>query len=856
MENKNTPENSGMNIREALGKLNVDYVDARVTERSLDDGAIEFDFSDESSYGFIFEDETGIPENKEKAAVADELKESSPKEEPHKDEPAEKEEEFLVPEQFEAEARFDTPETPNEQTKIWATYVPRFTEVSDNYRMSGDSRPQPEALTGEAAECDPTDPTAEIDAEVSDAVTVSSTGDVKLEDFAETLNVYKFGAESNDAIPKAEKIEFSEPEVAVEPEAAIDNELKQEEEIPTPQEPTRQRRVEIPDPNSTSQIVECEEPKGAGSLLKYEPSAIAPALPQKNLKSGEYTAFFQRDNFKDKFLDGILSVKIRLFSLAFIALVLLVYENLYIFGVDVAGLLKISAARGAVALIDLHLCFCAFALALPEIITAVKLLFKKQLVPELILIPTFIAVAVMTVEDYISMNKAPMLVGLVFAVEAFSAVLGACVRKSADFTAFKSVSQNGDKKALEISETKALPKENIALDGAVDGYKSRTIRLFRTSFVSDFFKTASKVRESNPVNIILLSSSLGVALIVAIISGIFNDGISSATDAFALVLLAAIPAFGILLHKLPYSKAERASNDNKTVLIGENSLYEVAEADVITFEDTEIFGTEDVVLKRFMLYGDKENMAKAMRQMSALFSAVGGPLEYIFSNSLDKRPVPATSVTIEPAGISGSVDGKRIFAGTYEYMRERGLIAEQDTQDAVGADTTKIMYAAEEGSVYAKFYIRYSFSEAFTEILPDIRKNGIVPLVYTRDPNISNELLKTLTAGQGTIRVMKKTDRPSSDVKSYTKLDAGVVTFGDKMNAIAAVLLAKKYTALQEKLLKTELVLTALGAITAAVLVLLGIKVPSVGIAVWQVALAVGLNIVSARALLPKKRKG
>ncbi len=890
MDNKNIPERESDDIRAALEKLQVGYVETPDAEEA--DGIIELSFDDEDAIGLIFEDETDhtLPAPEPTAEpVTETAPEPDPEPEPEPEQSAEPEpqeqsapEEFSIPEEFEVNEKFNTPASPIERTKIWSTYVPRFTDVSDTYRMVDDPRPRPQqpapptptAVKKEpsASLADKTDPTAEIDQEIKDAISVNidASSEVKLEDYAESINVYKFSDGQGGDVPQAEKLVFTpeltvpddiqeqelpEPENTEEPEPYDEPEL----EVGEPAEPVYERRgnVQIPDPTPSVNIIEEVTPEQSPAVSEAPTRAIAPHSNKRIIKYErlrEYTAFYQRDAFKDKFLDSILSVKIRLFSLAFIAVLLLLYENLGLFGVNVAELLKISDARAALSRLNLPLCFCAFVLALPEVVYGIRLLIKKELTPEVFLIPSFLIIAGTVAWDYYTSDSTPALFGLVFAIQALAAVYASCIRKTADFTAFKAVSQNGDKRALNVSETQSLHQENIALDGAVDGYKSRTVRLFRTSFISDFFKRTAKGREDGFVNLLLVSVSTGAALVLALVCGFLRGGVDSAFDAFALLFMTAIPAASMLLHKLPYSEAEKISNKNKTVVIGEESLYEFSDVDVIAFDDTEIFGEDDVALKRFMSYGDKENTEKAMYQMSALFSVVGGPLDLIFTKSLaGKRPVPATNVVIGTDGICANVDGKRVHAGTYEYMKRCGISVRSDSAtQSVGADTTKIMYAAESGAVYAKFYIRYSFSEQFTEILPAIRENGIVPLIYTRDPNISNELLKTLSAGQGVIRVMKKNDIPPIEEPGLTRIDAGIVTYGNKMNAIRSVLLSKKYAELQASLSKAELAAMSAGAVAAAVLSLLGLNVPSLAVAAWQLVCCAGLYITS-RKMLDKK---
>ena len=168
----------------------------------------------------------------------------------------------------------------------------------------------------------------------------------------------------------------------------------------------------------------------------------------------------------------------------------------------------------------------------------------------------------------------------------------------------------------------------------------------------------------------------------------------------------------------------------------------------------------------------------------------------------------------------------------------------------MGVDTTKVMYAAENGEVYAKFYIRYSFSEQFTMLLPAIKEAGIVPLIYTRDPNVSNELLKTLCAGSDSMRVMKKYHPISDDeYKIYRRISAEVVTYGNNINTINTVLLTKKYAEFAEHLSGTELYSTVFTAAVAAVLAITGVSaIPVIVYALWHVAWCLVLRIASKRA--------
>ena len=772
--------------------------------------------------------------------------------------------EFSVPDVFEVSEKYNTPATEDAQSHIRTTYVPRFTEASEKYRMVNDPRykkssdgqtkieahgidPEQNTATGEL------DPTAELEREIADAVIVR-TAPPKEED-TESLSIFKFEPDEDEldedevAKEREEIASLIGKEIAKEPEPAPVEEVEEPvaEEEPV-EEPERNLTIPDPEPSELSVVdygaqtkTECElAPDGASDL---------PADAVKN--HSEFTHTTQRDGFKDKFLDKLMSVKIRLFAAAFFAILLLAYETLISFDI-LGGMIETNYPPAIMGVLDLLLVGCLFALTIPELAGAVKRMTDGQLTADMLILPTFIAIGGYTLLIALTPTASEfMLFGFVFALLAFAVILASYLRTSGDFAAFKIISKNSEKKIVDRKLTRELPEENLALDGLVEEYKSRTARIFRAGFITDFFSRIAKSAENGAHVLKILSITAGSALVAGIVCFFIGDGIISALCAFALVMLLGCPALTLISHKLIYSGAQRALHAEDSTVIGAASYDDYAQIDVVAFEDTEIFGTDDVNLKRFMLYGDSDSMEKAMQQMCSLFNVAGGPLKYIFENSLDRRVrhIPATDTLIEDDGISGNVAGKCIRAGTSEYMARYGIaIPDAAAKSESGIDTTKIMYAAEDGEVYAKFYIRYSFSEEFTSMLPTMKEEGIIPVIYTRDPNVSNELLRILSAGSDCMRVVKKHTPCGSEVETmYRSVSAGAVTYGDKLNAINLILLAKRYKKLNDRIRGIEIYSMAAGiGLAVLISVLKMLTVPSFIFGLWQLAWCIVVAVSAA----------
>lgn len=768
-----------------------------------------------------------------------------PKRTPPKPNPeTEKRSEFTFPEKFTVNPKYNTePILECDTSGVKTTYVPRFTEVSENYRVSDTVRERqikkqiPDKKSQEKVTVD-VDPTAELDenVEITDATVVTLGSETPDEPTEIRSTVFKFDtATVKESVP----VETLEEEISFEPEQIEIPELKVEKE----------HNYTIPDPDENPALAVIEKKKVA--IVEKAPEHVGDKPETSSKRGAEYTSHAERETFKDRFLDSIVSIRVRLIASAVIALLLLVLENLWILGIDVPKLLSLSSVPGIMAILDGQAAICLFVLAIPEVSLAFKRLFKKRFVPEIFLpVGLFALVAYYVTAVIVAPDKYPLF-GLLFAMQTIGAILAALYRKKADFEGFKMISQSGEKKIVDRKLTRMLTEENVAVDGKVESHKSKTARVFRTNFVSDFMKRSAKCAENSTNVIIILGISLGAAVVTGAVAFFVLDGIISAMIAFAAVVMLSVPVISVLSHKVPYFYMQKTALSESGAVVGEATLYDYAGVDVITFHDIEVFGEEDINLQRIMLYGRSENLTKALYQMSALFSVVDGPLASVFADSLDRRAYPATDVRIDDGGVVGNVEGVEVRAGTLEYMVRSGINIPEDTSvESVPHATTKIMYAAEGGEVYAKFYIRYTLSEEFTMIMPVLSDEGIVPLIYTRDPNITTDLLRSLTAGSDSIRVLKKYDLPSGEEEVYAKVSAGLVTTGDKTNVMNMILLAKKYSRFQSRIAITEITSLTVGAVLSFILTVAGmITVPSLVLALWQIAWCGVLFVLSRRTL-------
>lgn len=760
-------------------------------------------------------------------------------------------------------------EETKEDTGVRPTYMPRFTEVSEKYRRKGDAKIRERLGIKASEDSEPKgnpdelklDPTAEFESDISGSTDARAPENSAIDESDESISVDKRPTPEEELEAEAEKERAAirellkdTPSPCEEPE----EEAEAEPEIEEPEE--EEEEYELPDPDAD----EIKVYEFVDTTLDEEPADNPDEADNKKKKirkkDREFSNPIQRDGIKDSFLDTILSIKIRRVAAVIFALAMLVLEILSATRVVGFNFFEKSQNYSVLGIIDFLLAACIFIMAAPELIDAVKDLFNKKLTPALIPIPVFIVFAAYTLVVVNSGATAYMLLGLLFATVVIPVLTASLDRTKADFIAFKMIAQPEEKEVIDLKNTKDCPVENKALDGAVDEYKSRLSRTFTATFISDFFKNSEAPALSVKHFGLIYGIPFGVALVSGVVGYFLLNSFVGAMAVFALVVMLGCPAFSIVAGKVSFFHSQRAALYTDSIAIGEEAYTSYSKVDVFAFDDTDIFGPEDVNLKRFMLYGDRDNMDKVMRQMCALFAAVGGPLDCMFSGIIDNRQrhKTASNLIIEDDGLCGEVAGHRICAGSEDYMRRNGIaLPPTDIGSSTASiDTTKVMYAAEDGEVNAKFYIRYSFSEEFTSIIPSLRDAGIIPLIYTRDPNVSTELLAALTAGNGNMRVVKLYDAVSETAVTPRE-SARMVTYGDRLDAAGMILLAKRYSKFQGYMRFAEICAMVLGiALAIALSFVTHVNFKAIPlVSLWHILMCAVIRLVSKAVFLKESKK-
>lgn len=559
----------------------------------------------------------------------------------------------------------------------------------------------------------------------------------------------------------------------------------------------------------------------------------------------EYTSRSQMSLFQQKFESELSFLALRTGILSFLAVLLLVLENGIGWGLPMERLFVVPISMAA-----LHLLLVFFALlcCIPLFAYAWRQLFAGRLVAEsfaaigLLLALLYDAIlcfslipqsgAPASVSDFHLFGLLPVAAALLSTVVEFNKV-------KSDLAAFRLVSASGDKLACAVSSGGTTKAESAAVADLEEGVETRIVSVKKTGFATGFFHRISRNCEDEQKNMWLLPTAGVAALLVAIVTGVLERDALAAIYAFCVTLALALPACTLVLHKIPVSLLFRMAEKNSCAVAGEVSALEYSDTGAFAFEDVEAFPARNVRVQRIKLYNDSA-LDHVLYQVSGVFSAVGGPLDGVFRSSTAELGLSSDVRLLQVAdgGIIASVDGRRICVGCGDFMLKKHVRMYYDAEDEqnLAAGKACIMYAAEEGQLCAKFYIRYRMDEAFERDVERLSANGIRVLIRTYDPNIREMLIEKISyTGRFGIRVVKKTIEQQNDFAA-TQLNSGIITSRSVREILCVLLACRRTCRLTSYSEMGGLVLGCLGMLLSIVLATLGVltAAPSLLLCLYQ----------------------
>ena len=498
----------------------------------------------------------------------------------------------------------------------------------------------------------------------------------------------------------------------------------------------------------------------------------------------EFTSPSQTSDIAAAYQNSLLGTNIKLILCSITFALLLLFENIAMFGIQFGG--AFDPAVYPVSYIMIGLCggLIAAAFAFEQIVRGFKALLAGKPSVETLLAVFAICNIVYSIVLAFTAGASGCEPQLFNATFAFCSVLVlAFERISAkrEIFSFNVVASTKPKFVLRRVLAANAPTETEAFETSSD-----VLKLEKTSFVDGFFSRSFTKDNSSAATIGFLSVVIPLAAILAAaIAGFMGD--ADPVRVAGMTCSAALPLSLLLAYALPFYRACRSTYVEDAAIVGECSLSEYADASLISVDEASVFPASSVKVKNIRVFNNYR-FDKVLYFAGSVFRKTGGPLGDVFSVAAGDIGC-SEDVEFENVGdgfITAAVDGRRVSFGCAEALLNCGfpdVFPEGTVTDEPG---TRIMYMFRDDILVAELYVYYEMDPAFADTLLALGEAGYGVSICGMDPNIDDEMLApTIDMEQYPIRVVKlKEPRPTA---LLDRVDSGVVSRGTPNGLLRAL---------------------------------------------------------------------
>ena len=583
-------------------------------------------------------------------------------------------------------------------------------------------------------------------------------------------------------------------------------------------------------------------------FYQEELSAVAGIYEEHAASYNEFTSQGQIGAIGRRFLSRLSSTAVRVFGLALLTVLFFLSENMPLFRLSIEAFFP-----NQMVLIALH--FVAVALtvlcSVPVFSTAWRGIFCRRITSDLYLSILLILTLLYDICLLLIPTGALHFFGFLTALAALVSAIADHRKIHADFSAFRLLSSAGDKLACKITKGGTTAAERGAVSDLPEGQETRVMSVKKIGFANGFFHRITRSCEDSRINLILLLACATVSLAAALIGGLLASSFLVAIFSMLVAFSLSLPVLLLVLHKVPLACLSHRAGAQRSAVVGEVSAIEYSDIGAIAFEDVEAFSSRNVVVQRVKTYAGS-TIVDVLYRVASLFSVVGGPLDGVFHSCTADIGMSenVTLLSAEEGGILASVDERELSVGSGDYMLAHRIHVyfDPDDEKILAGGKVNILYAAEEGKLIAKFYIRYKMNEDFEKHVEQLHKYGIRTIIRTYDPLLSDALIEKIsyTAGFG-VRVAKKTVEQQSDF-AQAELNSGIVSRSSTKNILKTLYACRRTVRFSRGAKIASLALSGLGMVGAILLPALGLisAVPTALLALYQL-LSVGVFALFAK---------
>ncbi len=570
----------------------------------------------------------------------------------------------------------------------------------------------------------------------------------------------------------------------------------------------------------------------------------------------EYTDMSQNRNIALEYTKKNKWGLIRLIAALALTVAIFFYENMPVFGYQVSGVFDPKYYPVIYVMGGLQLLFFLIAAAFPSVVDGAKKLFSLKLMPSSIAFVSAVAATVNTIHICFGIvaGTEPKLFNLPAAICLLMVVADEFFTNRREIFSFNIVSSRNPKYVMRRLNTKDSHLESDAVADLSDENAGDIVKIAKTDFVEGYFwRTNNRGTVDKPFVGLLLILSVVLSLIIGVYV-LLTDRAGSAVETALVSLLTMLPISAIVIGFHPFYRANREAYYNDCTIIGEGSVEEYSDTEVISFDDVNVFPSVNVKVRNVRLYNNCR-IDKVLYYAASVFSATGGPLADVFEvATIEMGRSEDVQILDTGAGfIEAVVNGKNVLFAKEEALLSRGIAIPENVlaadEDEFTPDTS-VMYMIYQGRLVSKMTLSYVVDADFEYIIRQLSDSGMYVCVKTFDPNIDETLINRQVAESNyPLRVIKY--KGTEEITKYSeRTDGGIVSRGTTKALLQTISYCDRIVGAK----KTGYVLSVISAIVSVLLICVAVVtgkwgeiysiVPAINQLVWLIPVIISTKII------------
>ncbi|MBQ4333712.1 MAG: hypothetical protein IJC33_08035 [Clostridia bacterium] len=311
----------------------------------------------------------------------------------------------------------------------------------------------------------------------------------------------------------------------------------------------------------------------------------------------------------------------------------------------------------------------------------------------------------------------------------------ACVRRN-----FAFVSYPGDKYSAALIEEENALRE---IGRRAVGEGEASVAYFRrTHFLADYLTNAYEEDRGDDWSRWLTPIGIGLSLVLSLVAllGESVTGFWSWLSVFVGMICLSMQASQLAV-QLPLNQCCRTMLSRGGFLVGWKAVRQFGSPDALAVDIADLFPDESMLLHGIKTFSGT-HIDDAILTAASLVVRSGGPLAMIFRRIIENKENllhEVDSLVYEQGmGLSGWVDGRRVFVGNRRLLENHGVdVPSSDYEARYAKDGRRLVYLSVAGQLSAMFVVSYLPDPEIQAALQDLCRSHVTLLVRSCDPNIT-----------------------------------------------------------------------------------------------------------------------